>query len=109
MHVFIPRSRTRIEHCTDGLDIYCSSLPPSLPYPLHCAHTHTHPSLTHSHSLTHLHTLSLARRLLVEKFIEDPRHIEIQLIADTHGNIVPLPERECSIQRRNQKVREEQQ
>ena len=43
----------------------------------------------------------------MEKFIEDPRHIEIQLIADTHGNIVPLPERECSIQRRNQKVIEE--
>jgi len=46
-------------------------------------------------------------RLLVEKFIEQPRHIEIQLIADKHGNIVPLPERECSIQRRNQKVIEE--
>ena len=43
-------------------------------------------------------------RLFIEKFIEDPRHIEIQLIADKHGNIVPFPERECSIQRRNQKV-----
>lgn len=46
-------------------------------------------------------------RLFVEKFIEDPRHIEIQLIADQFGNVVPFPERECSIQRRNQKVIEE--
>ncbi|KAI8851498.1 carbamoyl-phosphate synthase L chain, ATP binding domain-containing protein [Chytridium lagenaria] len=46
-------------------------------------------------------------RLLVEKFIEDPRHIEIQLIGDQHGNFYYLPERECSIQRRNQKVIEE--
>mmetsp|Transcript_21110 Transcript_21110/g.70947 ORF Transcript_21110/g.70947 Transcript_21110/m.70947 type:complete len:689 (-) Transcript_21110:407-2473(-) len=46
-------------------------------------------------------------RLFVEKFIEEPRHIEIQLIADKHGNVIYLPERECSIQRRNQKVLEE--
>ncbi|RKP11407.1 carbamoyl-phosphate synthase L chain, ATP binding domain-containing protein, partial [Piptocephalis cylindrospora] len=46
-------------------------------------------------------------RLLVEKFIDEPRHIEIQIIADTHGNTLYLPERECSIQRRNQKVIEE--
>eukprot|EP00834_Sanchytrium_tribonematis_P005569 NODE_347_length_9026_cov_0.640641.p2 type:complete len:686 gc:universal NODE_347_length_9026_cov_0.640641:3945-1888(-) len=46
-------------------------------------------------------------RLLVEKFIENPRHIEIQLIGDKHGNTFYLPERECSIQRRNQKVVEE--
>ena len=46
-------------------------------------------------------------RLFVEKFIEHPRHIEIQLIADAHGNVCALPERECSIQRRNQKVIEE--
>ncbi|RHY18699.1 hypothetical protein DYB36_010452, partial [Aphanomyces astaci] len=46
-------------------------------------------------------------RMFIEKFIEDPRHIEIQLLADTHGNYVPFPERECSIQRRNQKVIEE--
>jgi propionyl-CoA carboxylase alpha chain len=46
-------------------------------------------------------------RLLIEKFIEDPRHIEIQLIGDQHGNTFYLPERECSIQRRNQKVIEE--
>ncbi|KNC96487.1 acetyl-CoA carboxylase, biotin carboxylase subunit [Spizellomyces punctatus DAOM BR117] len=46
-------------------------------------------------------------RLLVEKFVEHPRHIEIQLIGDKHGNVIYLPERECSIQRRNQKVIEE--
>ena len=46
-------------------------------------------------------------KMLVEKFIESPRHIEIQVIADRHGNTLYLPERECSIQRRNQKVLEE--
>jgi propionyl-CoA carboxylase alpha chain len=46
-------------------------------------------------------------RVFVEKFIVDPRHIEIQLIGDKHGNVVHLGERECSIQRRNQKVIEE--
>ncbi|MDE2790399.1 MAG: acetyl/propionyl/methylcrotonyl-CoA carboxylase subunit alpha [Paracoccaceae bacterium] len=46
-------------------------------------------------------------RLFVEKFIESPRHIEIQILADSHGNCVYLNERECSIQRRNQKVVEE--
>lgn len=46
-------------------------------------------------------------RLFIEKFIENPRHIEIQIIADSHGNIVYLGERECSIQRRHQKVIEE--
>jgi propionyl-CoA carboxylase alpha chain len=45
--------------------------------------------------------------LLVEKFIDQPRHIEIQIIGDQHGNTFYLPERECSIQRRNQKVIEE--
>ncbi|MCF8476779.1 MAG: ATP-grasp domain-containing protein, partial [Pseudolabrys sp.] len=43
-------------------------------------------------------------RMFIEKFIVDPRHIEIQLLGDKHGNVIYLGERECSIQRRNQKV-----
>jgi len=46
-------------------------------------------------------------RIFIEKFITQPRHIEIQLLGDQHGNMVYLAERECSIQRRNQKVIEE--
>lgn len=45
--------------------------------------------------------------LYIEKFIENPRHIEIQIMADEHGNVVHLGERDCSIQRNNQKVLEE--
>ncbi len=45
--------------------------------------------------------------VFVEKYVEDPRHIEIQILGDTHGNIIHLYERECSIQRRYQKIIEE--
>ncbi|CAM9384257.1 unnamed protein product [Chrysoparadoxa australica] len=46
-------------------------------------------------------------RMLLEKFVVNSHHIEIQIMADSHGNVVAFPERECSVQRRNQKVIEE--
>ena len=46
-------------------------------------------------------------QVFIEKFIQDPKHIEIQILADQHGNIIHLNERECSVQRRHQKVIEE--
>jgi len=46
-------------------------------------------------------------RMLIEKFVDQPRHVEIQVLGDKHGNAIHLNERECSIQRRNQKVIEE--
>src|SRR5207237_914143 len=45
--------------------------------------------------------------VLLEKFIEQPRHIEVQILGDNHGSIVSLFERECTLQRRHQKVVEE--
>src|SRR5258708_33118966 len=46
-------------------------------------------------------------RMLIEKYVDNPRHIEVQIIGDSHGNLLSLFERECTLQRRHQKVVEE--
>ncbi len=70
---------------------------------------HSEPALAGAFSMCHSEAAAAFgdNRVFIEKFLEKPRHIEVQVLGDMHGNIVHLFERECSMQRKNQKVLEE--
>jgi acetyl-CoA carboxylase, biotin carboxylase subunit len=70
---------------------------------------HTEAALLHAVSTTKAEAAAAFNNpeVYMEKFLENPRHIEIQILADHHGNVVHLGERDCSMQRRHQRVREE--
>jgi len=70
---------------------------------------HTQASLASAFNMAKMEAVSAfgAGEVFIERFCELPRHIEIQIVADEHGNVVHLGERECSIQRRHQKILEE--